>query len=118
MILIGLNQALYKGHSFRIGAATQAAQQCFSENCIQKTGAGIRMLSEDIFDCSLFFVIKGVTTNTANPFNEAYFAPVMLCLNASNRSLVSFSVFLNLVSSLMSVLPHRSVVNCYVRFFG
>ena len=36
--LIGLNPALYKGHSFRIGAATQAAQQGFSENCIQKMG--------------------------------------------------------------------------------
>ena len=36
--LIGLNPALYKGHSIRIGAATQAAQQGFSENCIQKMG--------------------------------------------------------------------------------
>jgi hypothetical protein len=35
---IGLNPALYKGHSFRIGAATQAARLGFSENCIQKMG--------------------------------------------------------------------------------
>ena len=36
VLLSGLNPALYKGHSCRIGAATQAAQQGFSENCIQK----------------------------------------------------------------------------------
>lgn len=35
---IGLNPAPYKGHSFRIGAATHAAQLGFSENCIQKMG--------------------------------------------------------------------------------
>lgn len=35
---IGLNPALYKGHSFRIGAATHAASLGFSENCIQKMG--------------------------------------------------------------------------------
>lgn len=35
---IGLNPALYKGHSFRIGAATHAAKLGFSENCIQKMG--------------------------------------------------------------------------------
>lgn len=35
---IGLNPALYKGHSFRIWAATHAAQLGFSENCIQKMG--------------------------------------------------------------------------------
>ena len=36
--LIGLNPALYKGHSLRIGAATQAAQQGLYVNCIQKMG--------------------------------------------------------------------------------
>ena len=36
--LIGLITALYKGHSFQIRAATQTAQQGFSENCIQKKG--------------------------------------------------------------------------------
>lgn len=35
---VGLNPALYKGHSFRIGAATHAAQMGYSENCIQKMG--------------------------------------------------------------------------------
>lgn len=35
---IGLNPALYKGHSFRIGAATHAAKLGFSENSIQKMG--------------------------------------------------------------------------------
>lgn len=35
---IGLNPALYKGHSFRIGAATHAAQLGYFENCIQKMG--------------------------------------------------------------------------------
>ncbi|XP_062593480.1 uncharacterized protein LOC134254963 isoform X1 [Saccostrea cucullata] len=35
---IGLNPALYKGHSFRIGAATHAAHLGYSENCIQKMG--------------------------------------------------------------------------------
>lgn len=35
---ISLNPALYKGHSFRIGAATRAAKLGFSENCIQKMG--------------------------------------------------------------------------------
>lgn len=38
VLLSGLNPAFYKGHSFRTGAATQAAQQGFSENCIQKMG--------------------------------------------------------------------------------
>ena len=36
--LIGYNPSLYKGHSFQIGAATRAAQQGVSENCIQKMG--------------------------------------------------------------------------------
>lgn len=35
---IGLNPKFYKGHSFRIGAATHAANQGFSENYIQKLG--------------------------------------------------------------------------------
>ncbi|XP_062618200.1 uncharacterized protein LOC134279801 isoform X1 [Saccostrea cucullata] len=34
----GLNPALYKGHSFRIGAATYAAQKGYSENYIQQLG--------------------------------------------------------------------------------
>ena len=50
--LIGLNPALYKGHSFGIGAATQAAQQGFSpRTAYKKWGGGIRMLSENIYDC-------------------------------------------------------------------
>lgn len=36
----GLNSALYKGHSFRIGAATYAAQKGYSENYIQQLGRG------------------------------------------------------------------------------
>ncbi|XP_061194816.1 integrase/recombinase xerD homolog [Saccostrea echinata] len=35
---IGLDPKLYKGHSFRIGAATHAASLGFSENYIQKLG--------------------------------------------------------------------------------
>lgn len=35
---VGLNPALYKGHSFRIGAATYAAQKGYSENYIQQLG--------------------------------------------------------------------------------
>ena len=35
---IGLNPKLYKGHSFRIGAATHAASLGFSESYIQKLG--------------------------------------------------------------------------------
>lgn len=35
---IGLNPALYKGFSFRIGAATHAAQLGYSENCIHMIG--------------------------------------------------------------------------------
>lgn len=35
---IGLNPSLYKGHSFRIGAATHAAKLGYSENSIQKMG--------------------------------------------------------------------------------
>ena len=35
---VGLNPALYKGHSFRIGADTHAAHLGYSENCIQKMG--------------------------------------------------------------------------------
>ena len=35
---IGLNPKLYKGHSFRIKAATDAASLRFSENYIQKLG--------------------------------------------------------------------------------
>ena len=34
----GLNPKLYKGHSFRIGAATEAANRGYSENAIQKMG--------------------------------------------------------------------------------
>lgn len=35
---ICLNLAVYKGCSFRIGAATLATQLGYSENCIQKMG--------------------------------------------------------------------------------
>lgn len=35
---IGLNPALYKGHSFKIGTATHATHLDYSENCIQKMG--------------------------------------------------------------------------------
>lgn len=35
---IGLDSKQYKGHSFRIGAATHAAQVGFSENAIQNMG--------------------------------------------------------------------------------
>lgn len=34
----GLDTSLYKGHSFRIGAATEAASNGYSENAIQKMG--------------------------------------------------------------------------------
>lgn len=35
---IGLDPKQYKGHSFRIGAATQASKVGFSENAIQNMG--------------------------------------------------------------------------------
>ena len=63
------------------------------------------MLSEDIFDCRVLF-FKGVITNTANPFNESYLAPAILCLNALKRPEINFSVILNLDSILMSVFCH------------
>lgn len=51
---IGLIPALYKGHSFRIGAATHAAKLGFSENCMQKMDCwnsdAIRRYSLDSFE--------------------------------------------------------------------
>lgn len=35
---VGLDPTLYKGHSFRIGAATEAAKMGYSENIIQRLG--------------------------------------------------------------------------------
>lgn len=45
----GFNPDLYKGHSFRIGAATEAAKLGFSENYIQQLGRGNLMLSNVTF---------------------------------------------------------------------
>ena len=51
---IGLNPKLYKGHSFRIGAATHAASLGFSESYIQKLGRMALKCSSPIY--SLIFI--------------------------------------------------------------
>ena len=55
VLLSGLSPALYKGHSVWIGAATQAAQQGFSENCIQKMGRWISDAVQNIFAYKAIF---------------------------------------------------------------
>lgn len=46
---IGLNPAFSKGHSFRIGADSHAAQFGYYENCIQKMEIGCNIA--DTFGC-------------------------------------------------------------------
>ena len=38
LVFCGLDMSRYKGHSFRIGAATHASEQCFSDSQIRKLG--------------------------------------------------------------------------------
>lgn len=48
---IGLNPALYKGHSFRIGAATHAAQLGYLKTAFKIWADGNRTQFADTFGC-------------------------------------------------------------------